>query len=153
VFKDQIMESSLLRSIREKITGDSRISNLDTTLTEVDQTIIIDGSVDKPFRKQAMLSIVKNTKGVLGIVDQIRVGPNRITSDIELRKRAVRALSQVTLEPEDWITAEAEKGVVRLNGNVTQTRSKAKAEISIWKLSGVKDCLNEITLKIATEEK
>jgi osmotically-inducible protein OsmY len=126
--------------------------NIDETQVGVivqDGIVTLTGIVDSYSKKLAAEKAVKNVKGVKAIAEDIKVryGTSYKKTDSEIAKACVNALSWNNSIPTDSISEKVENGNVYLTGEVNWEYQKKEAKRALQNLSGVKNVINNITLK------
>jgi osmotically-inducible protein OsmY len=139
-------DDSLLKKIKARIRWDIRVSNSDIYLKVKNSVVTLDGCFDKPYRHAAAVNIIKSTDGVTEFKDKSVTVGDYFRTDKELQTLITEQIKTLTLGPEEWIEVSVQSGVVKLIGSVSKPRHKAFASRSVWELSGIKDCLNQIEI-------
>jgi osmotically-inducible protein OsmY len=125
---------------------DIRVSNADIVL-EVDKgKVTLYGSFDHEYRHAAAISIIKTTEGVMEIEDQAQTLGGYVRTDSDLQALIHNQIRSLPLVPGEWIEVLVSNGVAKLEGQVSRPRFKAFAGTTTWELSGIKDCINLISV-------
>jgi osmotically-inducible protein OsmY len=111
--------------------------------------ITLSGYVGTYTQKYEAEQAVKHVAGVLGIAEELEVRYPRdySTKDDEIVQRALNSLAWHASVPKDSVKVKAENGVVTLSGQVRWQFERNAAEDAVSTLYGVRDVINNITLK------
>ncbi|HTW51137.1 MAG TPA: BON domain-containing protein [Stellaceae bacterium] len=114
-----------------------------------DETVKLTGSVGTYSEKRKTEEVVRQVRGVGGLVQEIEVCPSGDdgVSDEEIAKRALSILAWDTRVPQDTIQVRVEDGRVILTGEVVWYYQKAAAENALHRLHGVKRIDNNIAIQ------
>lgn len=113
-----------------------------------DGIVTIAGEAYSPYDKQVALEDVANTKGVKGIVDQVKVAPASIFDD-QIRMRLVRAIygglgPMYGMDPQAPIRIVVDNGHVGLYGVVDSDVDRTMALMRARQVFGVFDVENHL---------
>lgn len=111
-----------------------------------DGVVTLSGHVGSYIEKFAAERVVRRTKGVKAIAQEleVRLPFEHKTADDEIAARAVRILNWDVAVPSDRISVKAEHGIVTLTGTVDWHYQRAEAEHDVRKLTGVMSVINDI---------
>ena len=73
----QSQDAALVKSVQSRIAGDRQARTATIAVTVKDGVVLLDGTAPNTAAKQRALTIVRETQGVLQVVDRIRVGRAR----------------------------------------------------------------------------
>ncbi len=142
-------------ALQEQIAKKLRYEN--TTFTNVfdaymvgvkDGVVTIAGEAYSPYDKKLALDDIANTKGVRGVIDQVKVSPTSIFDD-EIRMRLVRAIygsvgPRYAIDPQAPIRIVVNNGHVGLYGVVDSDVDRTMAMMRARSVFGVYDVQNHL---------
>ncbi len=143
------------QTLQEQISKKLRYEN--TTFTNVfdaymvgvkDGVVTVAGEAYSPYDKQLALDDIANTKGVRGVIDQVKVSPTSIFDD-QIRMRLVRAIyghvgPMYALDPQAPIRIVVDNGHVGLYGVVDSEVDRTMAMMRARSVFGVFDVQNHL---------
>ncbi len=151
--EDRITVEPLLPRLDADITADvvtglMRDSLVDATRVEVTTTegvVTLRGVVDSYTERKAAEDVVRGVRGVVGIINELRVARTDVRPDEEIAADVRRAIEQ-NLRLDPWqITVEVSEGVVHLTGTVPVPAQRWLAdELARWTPSVV-DVVNHLS--------
>ncbi len=135
---------------------DRKINTFDVDVKTENGIAYVYGYVPNVAERDRALQIAKNTSGVKGVVDMLRVDPNYKAKPAEKRSfeqglddfwisRRIKA--DLIASPRvtgTWIGAHTYNGFVTLRGSADNVKEKMAAEQIARSVPGVKDVKNEI---------
>lgn len=151
--EDRVVVEPLLPRLDADITADvvtglMRDSLVDAPQVEVttrEGVVILRGVVDSYTERKAAEDVVRGVRGVVGIVNELRVVRTEWRADDEIFADVRRSLEQnLRLDPSS-ITVEVNEGVVRLVGTVPVPAQRWLADELVRWTPGVVDVVNELT--------
>ncbi|HVA45140.1 MAG TPA: BON domain-containing protein [Pirellulales bacterium] len=114
------------------------------TVTVRDGRIVLEGTVDSQYDKEAAGCAVRNLVGVKEVINSIVVKTEASPSEIKaLIESAFRRSAELDARR---ITVEVHGGKVVLHGNVNSWAEEEKAAQAAWAAPGVSDVDNQITV-------
>jgi osmotically-inducible protein OsmY len=140
-------DSSLIKTIRDRIKGDIRVNNLDIEITVQNGSVILAGDFDKFYRREAAIEIIRSTEGVTELIDESAVITEYFRSDGDLKTLIEKQIQSLPLSSGEWINVSVNDGIVKLDGIVFKPQLKAFAASDSWGLSGIQDCINLIEVR------
>jgi osmotically-inducible protein OsmY len=143
----------LLESVKSRIKWDSRLSNSDVIVKIKNGEVQVTGFFDSATKKNAILDILKTTKGVTKFSDYTQIVPNRKRADSEIKKILSKKIHEFFLFEGERIDIKVTRGEVLYQGVVYRRNLKAFASRLAWELSGVNDCTNLIKIKKTPRKK
>lgn len=141
-------DEKLFKDVTDRLNFEPGLDNRNIIVGVKDGVVTLTGTVDSYMDKWKATRIVKNIKGVLAVVDELKVkllDPSKRT-DTEIAQTAVNTLKWNVLVPHEDIKIEVNDGFVTLSGEVQWNYQKEEAEKAIRRLTGVKGITNLITL-------
>lgn len=139
-------DDQVANELQERLKWDIRINSADFNVEVVRGVVSLTGAVDSTFRKNAIVRIVMSTHGVVGIKDSIDVVSGYSRSDVEIENIVRSQLKPISFADGEWIDVSVRDGIIRLEGFVAWQWHKAIADQIGWSLSGVRDCINLISV-------
>lgn len=112
-------------------------------LTVKDGWIRLEGVVENRYQKEMAGSVVRNLKDVRGIMNNLEVEPNILTTEVE--HHLEDALKR-SAEPDAQIAVEVEENTVKLYGSVRSWDERSKAESAALSTPGVTEVENHISV-------
>lgn len=150
--QNKTKDQKLLARIQNRIRWDIRVSNSDILINVKNGVVTLNGYFDMSYRHGAAVNAITTTQGVMALKDESRVVDDYYRTDKELKILISKQILTLRLLPGEWIDIDVCDGVVKLDGLVYRSRLKAFAARACWELSGIKDCINLISLTKAPEE-
>ena len=134
------------QDVVDALTCDIRVdaSNLDVEV--VNGVVYLRGTVPSYFEKRTATEIVNRIKGVVDVVNELRVVPVTPRTDQEITDDVRAALVRDVWVDERKITVNTINGVVYLAGTVDSYTEKSYAEGDAWSVPGVIDVINNIVI-------
>lgn len=145
-------DQEIFERIQNRIRWDIRVSNSDISILVKNGTVTLFGYFDKTYRHAAAVNVIMTTVGVSAFIDESRVVDDYYRTDKELEILISKQLLPLNFRSGEWIDINVKNGVVTLDGVVFQSKLKSFAARAVWELSGVKDCINLISLTNSPEE-
>lgn len=109
--------------------------------------VILTGSVDWAYERQAAVDAVLKIAGVLSVDNQVTLTPPH-ASAAEIQRGIARAFARNADLPDDQIVVEAKGGHVTLRGNVEFWSERNLAEAIAWKSPGVTSVANNVDVLV-----
>ncbi len=112
--------------------------------------VTLSGHVGSYAEKHAAEAAARRVKGVRAVAQNIDIHfpADSKTGDDEIAGRVVRVLNWHGSAPDGSIGVKVEHGVVTLAGEVDWFVQKTRAEADVRRLSGVREVLNEIKVRL-----
>ncbi len=153
----------LTKKIRAALEKDTRINlhRYPVSITMQNGDIVLAGEMENIASKKLALLAAAETKGVLRIVDRLKVTPAEKMGDAEIRDHVCKALTEESAlegclirglagdivrkalaEPRGSIVVEVNDGIVTLNGEVPSLTHKRLAGVLAWWVPGTCDVIN-----------
>lgn len=114
--------------------------------------VTLSGSVDTYYKKIKAENAAKKVVGVRALAEDLRVGVSPLfkKSDAEIAEAALTALRQHTSIPDENLKLKVEDGIITIEGQVDWYYQRKLAEDSLQGLAGVRDIVNNISVKPLT---
>ncbi|WP_194789987.1 BON domain-containing protein [Pseudomonas sp. UFMG81] len=114
-----------------------------------DGVVTLSGHVNSYAQKISAERTVKAMRGVRGLAEEIEVRPNKLegTADDTIASRALNIIAWSSDANVEGIKVTVQKGTVTLEGELDWQYQKEVIEQAVWRLSGVINVHNRITLK------
>jgi len=134
------------RDVIDALTSDVRIDATRLSVDVVGGIVYLRGQVPSLYEKRTASEIVNRIKGVVDVVNELRVAPVARRSDADIAADVRAALTRDVWVDERKIDVSTVNGVVYLSGTVQSYTEKSYAESDAWSVSGVIDVVNNITI-------
>ena len=126
-------------AVVETLVNDPRVSDFQTHVNVNNGIATLGGVVDNLKARKAAEEDARNTLGVLGVENFIKVRPVNPPSDSELTNRVEEALMRNSMTAFEPIQVQAIHGTVYLSGMVDTPYMKEEAINSAYRIDGVTD--------------
>ena len=136
-------DTQIAKTVRETLLWDADVPEERIESVVRDGVVMLKGTVDYQFQRQATRDAVARLFGVRSVNDHMIVAP-KIRSDREIHDE-IKATLRRRLPLED-IAVSVDGGAVTLLGKVERYRSRSEAEQAAWSTSAVKTVLNKIVV-------
>lgn len=142
-------DRDLKQRILREIKWDSRIPWASIEVIVSDGVVTLNGNVSSYAQKIAAQEAAHRVLGVLDVANDIQVQPvdRFFRTDSEIAGAVRNALEWDALVPNELIKSTVSNGWVTLEGEVDYWRERSDAERAIWRLAGVVDVTNKITIR------
>lgn len=144
---DEVLQEQIAKKLRYERSGFTNVFDA-YMVGAKDGVVTIAGEAYSPYDKQLALDDIANTKGVRGVIDQVKVSPTSIFDD-EIRMRLVRAIyggvgPRYGIDPQAPIRIVVDNGHVGLYGVVDSEVDRAMAMMRARSVFGVYDVANHL---------
>jgi osmotically-inducible protein OsmY len=144
------MDDLVLRqNVLDELEFEPSVDAANIGVTAKDGVVTLMGHVSSYAEKILAEHAAHRVRGVRALAQEIEVRypGDKKTADDEIAKRALSILKWDAIIPQNAIEVTVQKGWVTLSGEVTWQYQRKAAEDAIWKLSGVTDVTNKISIR------
>lgn len=134
------------QDVVDALTSDIRIDATSVNVDVVAGVVYLRGTVPSFYEKRTATEIANRIKGVLDVVNELRVTPVTPRSDSDITADVRAALTRDVWVDERKIVVNTVTGVVYLSGTVDSYTEKSYAEGDAWSVPGVVDVVNNIVI-------
>jgi len=111
-----------------------------------DGWVTLEGEVEWEFQRNAAKSMVKDLMGVVGVLNNIKLRPKLVPS--EIKRKITAAFHRSATVDADKVNVLVEGSVVSLSGKVRSYAEKKEAERTAWLAPGVTKVENIIEIDL-----
>ena len=141
-----VSDEEVRNAVEDALLYDPRVVGLNVTTRVDDGVVTLRGIVNNLKEKRAAAGDARNTVGVLGVKNRLRVRPGRPIDPVALERKAGDAVSRDPyLEPHE-ISVEVTGGTATLYGSVDSYYEKARAEDVVSRIEGIRTVENKLTV-------
>jgi hyperosmotically inducible protein len=144
----QIEDTMLSGKVQRRLVMKPDVDRYKIDVDTIDRVVTLRGKVENDTMKTAAGDVARRTPGVEKVVNELEVGEhNHRFADLETR---LRVGSRLTIDPEvkrHNIDVDVLNGVVTLSGIVRTETQRQQAEETTRSTPGVRDVVNELTLR------
>jgi len=144
-------DQDIRQNVWDEISHDVRIDPTDITVRVVDGVVYLEGSVPSYSQKLTAAEDARRIKGVIDVVNNLKVRPTGTWSDDEIRDTVrfnIDFDSRIT-DPTK-IHVSVHNGVVTLSGAVPSYGQRQAAENDAWAAPGVIDVIDDLVVEPPT---
>jgi hyperosmotically inducible protein len=149
-----ITDGWLTLKIHAQFIPDKALENSDIDVDTKNGMVVLNGTVATSAGKERAVAIAKATDGVKGVKDNLKVAPaagGTAMSDGWIKSKiASQFVVEKTIDNSD-IDIDVAKGVVTLNGTVSTTAGRARAEALAKATDGVTSVTNNLKVSAAAK--
>jgi len=135
------------RDVLDALRNDVRIDAANVTVDVVGGVVYLRGTVPSYYQKQTATEDANRIKGVVDVVNELRVAPVTPRTDQEITNDVRAALIRDIRVDETRINVNTINGVVYLSGTVNSYGDKFYADNDAWTVPGVIDVVNNIVVQ------
>jgi osmotically-inducible protein OsmY len=140
-------DDEIRKDVHSAILWEPQMSNAEIVVAVSDGVVTLTGFVPSIWMKSEAEKAVQHVYGVRAVANDIEVRLSSDRTDSEIARSAVEALKRHVLIPSERIGVTVSHGRVTLEGEVNWQFQRKLAESTVRKLDGVRDIINEITIK------
>ena len=107
--------------------------------------VTLSGELDWNFQRRAVERMIRPLKGVVGIIDNIRL--KALPVPVNLSNRIQDALTRQAVREAKRIEISMDGSVVTLRGHVHSWAERSAAEGATWSAPGVSRVINQLTIE------
>lgn len=147
----QVDDATLTSKVKAKLTADPEVNPFNIDVDTEDGIVTLRGRVEDPEAKTQAERLARDTSGVRGVRNQIRVG-ERVGSDVPASDQAIAAAVTAELAADSDTSAmnidvDVQDGVVTLSGVVKSAAARQEAERIARNADGVRSVRNELQVR------
>lgn len=136
----------ITENIQHMLKWNSDINPVNIRVETDKGVVTLSGTVSRSWEKSKAAKMIHATKGVVDVVNNIKVKPSSVRSDSAIENDLQRALERNPLIAEDSLLVEVENGVISVSGSVATESIRNEILDQAINTSGVVDVINEITI-------
>jgi osmotically-inducible protein OsmY len=135
-------DTEIRQAVLDALLYDPRVNSFDLEAEVSAGQVSLRGVVDNLAARNAAIRNARNTVGVIGVNNLIKVRPISDLSDAEIERKVRDALQRNPYTDSFEIDVNVKNRVVRLEGNVDSYFEKAEAENAAFMAAGVREVRN-----------
>jgi len=139
-------DAEIKRALEEAFLHDPRVFSFNPRVAVSNGYVTLSGTVDNLAANRAAEQDARNTAGVHGVRNQLKVRPAKSAVDTQLVQAVSEALLRDPLVDKHQIRVSAQNGVVTLRGAVDSGFEKATAEGVAARIRGVVSVSNRLSI-------
>ncbi len=137
-------DADMAKSALQALSWDIEVPRDSVTVKVEKGWVTLSGTVDWYFQSSAAEADVRKLRGVLGVINEIKIKPRVQASDVKTKIRA--AFSRNAQIDADGINVTTDGGKVTLTGNVDSWYERNLAEDTAWSAPGVNQVEDRLTV-------
>lgn len=140
--RDEVPEEDLARAAVQTVEALAILPPDTVRITVRDSHLVLEGTVEWQFQRQAAEHAVRHLRGVRGVLNHINLKPHPAPDDAETRLQA--ALQRSLAAEGNQVKIQVEDHTVTLCGTVRSLNDREAAVHAAWRMPGVtrvEDCL------------
>jgi osmotically-inducible protein OsmY len=135
------------RDVSDVLASDIRVDAQHLDVEVVDGIVYVRGAVPSLYEKRIATEITNRIKGVIDVVNELRVASPSPRHDHEIGTDLRAALRRDCWVDETRIEPTVQDGKVHLTGVVSSYAEKSYAETDAWSVPGVTDVANDLEIQ------
>ena len=139
-------DEAVRKAVEDALLYDPRTSSFNVRAEVVDGTVFLRGKVDNLKAKRAAAMDARNTLGVRGVVNNLKVRPRTILSDRKIEDQIINTFIRDPYVESYQVAVDVTGGVAKLKGEVDTYFEKSRAEDLASRVNGVLIVTNNITV-------
>lgn len=142
-------DSKIQQDVLQELKWQPSLNPAEIGVSVNNGVVTLSGQVDSYLKKITAEKVTKKVAGVKAVAEDIHVGisPGYSRTDTEIATSALQALKAHSAIREEEVKIRVEDGIVQLEGQVEWSFQRNNVQRAIENLYGVKNVLNNITLK------
>ncbi|MBI2864961.1 MAG: BON domain-containing protein [Chloroflexi bacterium] len=140
-------DDRIKHDVKDALMADSRLDVSGLNVDVVGGTVYLTGVIPSLVQKRTARQVIGRIKGVLKVLDELKVVPLTARSDADIERGVNAALLRDVLVDETKVDVRVINGVVTLTGTVDNFAAKRAVEDMAWATHGVVDVLDHITIE------
>lgn len=145
----RVDDAAITAKIKTKIAADPQVNPFEVDVDTSKGVVRLSGTVETSADRAEIVRIAENTRGVVRVVNDIRLGDPSVTEILSDTVIATKVKAKLTADPEInpfRVDVDVVRGVVTLRGEVDDDRTRDEAEKLAWSTRGVRKVENRIEL-------
>lgn len=147
----QLDDATITSKIQSKLAADPEINPTNIDVDTFNGRVTLRGEVEKNYARDEAGELARNTEGVLGVDNEIRVVSAAEEDDSTVSDAWIttKIKSKITADPElnpFNIDVDTQDGVVTLSGAVSSVAKRAEAEKLARATKGVVEVVNDLEI-------
>lgn len=135
------------RDVSDALASDIRVDAQHLDVEVVGGIVYLRGAVPSPYERRMATEIADRIKGVVDVVNELRVAPPAHRDDAEIAADLRAALRRDDWVDEARIETSVRDGRVQLGGIVGSQAERSYAETDAWSVPGVTDVANDLQVQ------
>ena len=148
-------DAGVTAAVKTKLAADDTVKAYKIDVDTKDHIVTLAGTVDTAEAKSHAVEVVRNTKGVTSVVDQLTVAPPPVATSGMLEPMTDAAITtavKTKLLADPFVSGlkidvDTNKATVTLTGTVSTDDEKARAENVTKETTGVSAVVNSLVVK------
>lgn len=140
-------DTEIRHDVIDALKSDIRVDATEINIEVTAGIVTLKGRIPSLWQKRTAWEITNRIKGVISIVNELHVKPERVRNDEQIREDVLRALNRDIWVDESKINVIAEEGKVTLMGIVDSYTEKSYAEDDAWSVAGVIEVDNQMVIE------
>lgn len=142
-------DTEIRQAVGDVLFRDPRVAPYHLVVEVENGVVTLRGIVDNLKAKQAAFRSAQNTVGVSRVINRLRVRPEGVYLDAEIKHSVSRSLQRDPFIERERIVIAVHAGVVELNGSVNSSFERLRAEELAMRVNGVVGVNNHIAVNSA----
>lgn len=139
-------DAKIQQDVIEELKWDTRVDETDVGVEVDDGVVTLTGTVGSYLARMAARQAAHQVRGVLDVVDNVKVKPAGVRTDTDIALSIRQALEWHPALPHELIRTTVSNGMVTLEGEVKSWQQRGEAEQIVGAVAGVKDTRNVLSV-------